>query len=298
MGTYLIIGASGFIGSHIYNYCKRNHVEVVGTFCHHCEDSSMIKFDLRSDNLEKICDKYFKEKLPENLILCGANASIDSCKKDENASREVNVVSTLKILKQADKLGIKSVFLSSEAVFDGNKGLYTENDVPNPVTLYGKQKLEVERYISENIRNYLIFRVSRATGSCYGENDIFREFHNKISFQKEIVCLKNQSFCLTEVDDIVLCIINSLEKDMRGLFHISSGNYISRYELAKVFADKIFGGYDKIVEKEYYEMDFLDNRHVYGGLDGSKLEKILGIKYMSISDILNRYIETYKGCIQ
>ena len=49
MGTYLIIGASGFIGSHIYNYCKRNHVEVVGTFCHHCEDSSMIKFDLRSE---------------------------------------------------------------------------------------------------------------------------------------------------------------------------------------------------------------------------------------------------------
>lgn len=80
-----------------------------------------------------------------------------------------------KILAKANKLGIKSIFLSSEAVFDGRKGMYTEEDIPNPITLYGKQKLQIE-----NLNDYLIFRISRATGSSFGEKDIFDEFYNKI----------------------------------------------------------------------------------------------------------------------
>lgn len=292
---YLIIGASSFIGRHLYDHCKQNEIDVLGTYYTHSHNDEWIQFDICTDDLVDLCQHSIKGKYPNAIIICGANASIDSCKRNEHDSNLLNVISTKRIIDRAKAMGIKVVFLSSEAVFDGNKGLYSEEDIPNPVTLYGRQKLQIEQYMIQNLEDYLIFRISRAVGSCYGEKDIFNEFYNKIVNQEEIICLRGQSFCVTEVEDIAKCIVKALEQKLFGLYNLSSANYISRYELAKIYSDRMLGGYEKIVEKEYNKIPFLDNRHVYGGLDGNKLVDLLGIRYMTLSEILNKYISTYKG---
>lgn len=292
---YFIIGASSFIGRHLYDYCKKNEIDVLGSYYTHSYNTEWIPFDICTDELGKIQQKYLNGKVPDAVIICGANTSIDSCKRNENASNQLNIIGTKRIIDQANAMGAKTVFLSSEAVFDGNKGLYSEEDVPNPITLYGRQKLQVEQYITHHIQEYLIFRVSRVSGSCYGEKDIFDEFYNKILNQEEIICLKNQSFCLTEVENIAEGIVKALEAKLSGLYNLSSGNYISRYELAKLYVEKIFGGYEKIIEKEYDDIPFLDGRHIYGGLNGNKLAYLIGIHYMSLNDILDKYSNTYKG---
>lgn len=290
---YYIIGASSFIGRHLYDYCKKNAIDVLGTYYSHSYNKEWIKFDICTDELRGIWQSSLKKNTADVVIICGANAGIDSCKRDEEASNLLNVIGTKRILKQANSMGIKVVFLSSEAVFDGKKGLYSEEDVPNPITLYGRQKLQMEQYIAHHIQNYLIFRVSRASGSCYGEKDIFDEFYNKILNKEEIICLRNQSFCLTEIGDIVKGIVTALEQNISGLYNLSSENYISRYKLAKLYAQIIFGEYGKILEKEYKDIPFLDNRHIYGGLNGRKLANLLGINYMSLEEILDNYAKTY-----
>lgn len=292
---YLIIGASSFIGGHLYKHCRKKGMDVLGTYYNHQYNNEWVKFDLCKDNLYGICNDYLDGVRPSAVIICSANTNIDSCKRNEADSNDFNVLGTKRILEQADQLGIKSVFLSSEAVFNGEKGLYTEKDVPAPVTLYGRQKLQIEQYMIQNIDRYLIFRISRAVGSCFGEEDIFNEFYNKIVNQEEIICLKNQSFCLTEVDDIAECIISALANNIEGLYHLSSANYISRYKLACLYSEKVFGGYNKIVEKEYDEIAFVDNRHVYGGLKGDKLVGLLEIQFMNMTEILDKYVSTYKG---
>ena len=289
---YLILGASGFIGRHLYAYCRKNDIEVLGTYYTHSDNPEWIRFDICKDNLGEICGRYARDRVVDSVVVCGANASIDDCKRNVRDSNELNVYGTKRIISQADALGIKIVFLSSEAVFDGRRGMYTEEDIPNPVTLYGCQKLLTEQYITENLENYLIFRISRAVGSSFGEKDIFDEFYNKIRNSEEIVCLKNQSFCVTEVDDIAEVIVRSLQKGLSGLFHLSSSNYISRYEPARLYADRVFNGYDKITEKEYADIPFLDGRHVLGGLKGDRLAAVSGICYKSTTEIMNRYIRT------
>ncbi len=292
---YVIIGASGFIGSHLYEYCRKNEIDVVGTYHKHSCCSEFIPFDLCTDDFQNTFHQYLREGGSHAVIICGANSSIDSCKRDEEASCALNVTGTKKLLDQAEEMGIKSVFLSSEAVFDGKRGMYTEEDRLNPITVYGKQKMQIEQYMIQSIKNYLIFRISRAVGSSYGEKDIFNEFLLKITRNEEIVCLKDQSFCLTEINDIAKGIIGALEQGLIGLYHLSSANYISRYELANIYAQKIFGYYDKIIEKEYADIPFWDNRHIFGGLNGNKLAGILGIHYMDIDSILNKYSRTYNG---
>ncbi len=286
---YFIIGASSFIGRHLYEYCKKRQIDVLGTYYAHSHFEEWIKFDICSDNLSDIIRKYCDGKIPSAVILCSAITSIDGCKKDENASNALNVLGIKRVLEQIDKMGTKSVFLSSEAVFDGKRGLYLEEDSPNPVTAYGRQKLQIEQYMIKYLKNYIIFRISRAASSHYGEPDIFDEFYKKIVSQEEIICLKGQSFCLTEVDDIARGIIKALECNLNGLYHLSSANYISRYELAHLFAKKIFGGYDRILEKEYKDIHFSDNRHIYAGLKGDKLAGLLDVQYTSIMEMLDRY---------
>lgn len=288
--VYLIIGASGFIGRHLYDYCKLKNIDVCGTYYKHSYNQEWIQFDICTDSIYELCDNQFGGDVPDAVIICGANASIDSCKKDENASNDLNVIGTKRILDEADKMGIKSIFLSSEAVFDGKKGMYTEEDHPNPVTLYGEQKLEIEQYILQNIEKYIIFRISRAVGSKFGENDIFDQFYKKVMGQEDIVCLKNQSFCITEIEDIAHCMILALEHNVRGLYHLSSMNYITRYKLAELYVKKMFGGYKKIYEKDYSEIPFTDARHIYGGLNGKRLADTLQVRYKSIPEIMDNYI--------
>lgn len=289
---YLIIGASGFIGSHLYERCKRDGIDVVGTYYIHANNSEWIKFDICFDDLSSFCARYLNGKIPDVVIICGANGDIDSCKSNETKSNLLNVVGTQRILGQADAMGVKCVFLSSEAVFDGTKGMYTEEDAVNPITVYGKQKVQVEQYIIHNIKDYLVFRISRAVGNRFGEKDIFDEFYHKIVQKKEIVCLKDQSFCITEIDDIAQGILGAMDQNLTGLYHLSSGNYISRYELARLYSEKMFGGYGNITERSYSEISFLDNRHIYGGLHGGKLEQIVKLSYKSTSDILDEYVKS------
>lgn len=291
---YLIIGASSFIGRHLYDCCKKKNIDVLGTYCTHSYYKEWIKFDICSDELNEIWQNNMNGKLPDAVIICGANSKFDSCKKDEEASNRLNVIGTKRILEQASSLGIKTVFFSSEAVFDGEKGFYSEDDVPNPIVVYGQQKLQIEHYMIRYLNNYLILRISKAVGSCYGEEDIFDEFYNKIVKQEDILCLKNRSFCITEVGDIAEVVVRAIEQDLNGLYHLASENYISRYELAKLYANKMFGGYERIEERGYDDFSFLDNRYIYGGLDGRKLTDLLGIHYMSLEEILNNYAKTYQ----
>lgn len=291
---YIIIGASSYIGRHLYRYCERNEIDVLGTYYTHSYDNKWVRFNLYKDNLDALCRKYLEGRRPDAVIICSANANIDSCKRNEYTSNLLNVVDTKRILDEANSMGIKSVFLSSEAVFDGRTGMYTEVDIPNPPTLYGNQKLQIEQYLLQNMNDFLIFRISRAVSSNFGEKDIFGEFYSKIKNQEAIVCLKEQSFCLTEVNDIAQCIVGALKSDVRGLYHLSSDNCISRYDIAKLYAERIFGGYDKILEKDYDDIPFLDKRHIHGGLNGSKLAGLLGFHYMNTDEILYRYAYTYE----
>lgn len=290
----LIIGASGFIGRHVYRHCAQEGIYVVGTYYKNKIDNEYIFFDMYRQSFFSLL-----ERLPKSIcikemvvVLCSANASIDSCKMNEELSYKLNVQKTKELLLDLKRLKIKTVFLSSEAVFDGKKGLYTEADIPNPITVYGRQKYEIENYILDNLENALVFRISRAVGSRFGEKDIFHEFFQKINNKEKIICLKDQSFCLTEVDDISRAIILAVGMDLHGIYHISSANFITRYELAVLFSKNVFDGTGIIEERGYGEIGFADNRHIKGGLDGTKLSTILNLKYKDLDLILKNYINT------
>lgn len=284
---YLIIGASGFIGGAIYKYCKKLNLEVYGTYRSCYESDNLLRFDQIYESLNDLIRKYKIEDFNDfAVIMCAANTSIDSCKEDEYSSRLLNVISTKKVVNEILELGGKPVFLSSEAVFDGKRGLYSELDTPCPITVYGNQKLEVENYILNSTDECLIFRISRAVSSVRGDGDIFDDFRDKILRGEPITCIENQSFNPTEVGDIAKCVILACERRLNGIYHIANRTYISRAELARFYSAEVLHKKAYIVEKGIGEMHFLDNRHIYGGLNAEKIENVLNFRFKELQDIL------------
>ena len=131
--------------------------------------------------------------------------------------------------------------------------------------------------------------MSRAVSSIPKRGDIFDEFSDKIQKGEEIICLKDQSFNPTDVNDVAKCIVDSCEARLRGVYHIANRDYVTRAELARIYAERMHKKV-RVIEKEYDEMAFVDNRHVYGGLNAQKIENELDYSFVEVDEIVSRLV--------
>ena len=226
----LIIGASGLVGSHCFNYFKEKEFDVIGTH-RNFETNDTYFFDPSFDNCFDFLDEIkFK---PDVIIHCAALTNVDYCEDHEDESEKLTVNSTEKIADFCDKRNIKLVFLSTDYVFDGSKGPYVEDDATNPINIYGNHKLKAESIVLK-IKDYLIVRVT----NVYGEEDRSKNF---IAFLLSVIDSKTEKSLSIAQDqfatpvyarDIARMIFLLLLDKKEGVYHLSSTDYYSRFQLA------------------------------------------------------------------
>ena len=134
----LLIGGSSNIGKVL----KGNILNTDYTYFKNKIENG-IYFDITKKNLNEIVNlnKY------SNIILLSAITKLDECVENKELSNDINIDSTKELINIISKKNIHIIFFSTEFVFDGHKGNYSEIDNTNPINLYGKQKLEIEKYI-------------------------------------------------------------------------------------------------------------------------------------------------------
>ena len=132
----LIIGASGKIGKYLLEYGNNDYVYTYNKKRIH----KGIHFDITKNNLNKLCKKFSINKI---VLLLGITDP-DECYKNKNYSNLINVIKTKEMIDCIIKKKIYFIFFSSEFVFSGKKGNYSEITLPKPNQLYGKQKYLIE----------------------------------------------------------------------------------------------------------------------------------------------------------
>ena len=153
----LIIGVDGFIGSRLYNKCLNEDIEAVGTSRH---TGNTIFFELGTSDTDVLINNSDIKNV-DYAIIAAAIPNIKRCFEDRVLTYQVNVFATIDLINKLYEHGIKCVYLSSDAVFDGKKGNYTEEDTAFPLNEYGRQKKEVEDYLLnhfENVLHYFFIR--------------------------------------------------------------------------------------------------------------------------------------------
>jgi dTDP-4-dehydrorhamnose reductase len=189
-----------------------------------------VKFDARFSSLEALVDKL--DKRPQVAVITLGETRIDVCAKDPAGTASVNVDGVIRVVRQLLALDIVPVFTSSDAVFDGGKPWWTEDDETHPILTYGKQKLEVERFMATLKRPGLVVRLPKLVES------VVDDWLRKLATPSVIECWTDQFFTPASADDVARALVALVDQEARGLFHLAGPERLSRRELLQAVLDE------------------------------------------------------------
>ena len=233
MQTCVITGTSGYVG----NYLAEKF----------CEEYSIVKLD-RTHGVDLTdfvsVGSIIEESKPVVIIHCAVYKGLRKCEENKEEAYKVNVLATGNLAQISKSIGAKFIYFSTDYVFDGERGLYTEEDLPNPINYFGKTKLDAENVVREVGGNYAILRTSGVYGSPNGSNTNMDTWAlEKLSRGEQIKAFADIHNSPTYVDDLCLGVKKVLEEDVSGTFHLAGSERINRYDFLRKMAD-IFG-YDQ-----------------------------------------------------
>lgn len=230
-----VIGASGLVGSHLMRTCQERGWEVAGTY-HNFSQPGLVPLKLTD---QVAVESFIKNSQPNVIFLPAFRSSVDYCEQNPEETYQINVVGSLNVAQVAQDVGAKLVFYSSDYVFDGEDGPYSETDTPNPICVYGKQKLEIEQKFSQLLDDYLILRITVVYGNeAQGKNFVTRLIQTLKNGQT-LKVPQDQVGSPTLVNDIAEASCRLVEVGAKGIFHVAGTDVMDRYyfavEVAKVF---------------------------------------------------------------
>lgn len=156
MERILITGGSGLLGSKVVKLAEKSF-EVIPTHNTRSFFKDSVIMDIT--NCERAFHVVAKIK-PDVVMHPAAQTRVDQCEKDREGAWKVNAEGTKNVALACGKINAKLIYVSTDYVFDGEKGLYVESDEPNPVNYYGLTKLKGEKFVRENCQEYAITRTS------------------------------------------------------------------------------------------------------------------------------------------
>jgi dTDP-4-dehydrorhamnose reductase len=229
----LVVGGSSFLGRRLL--ARLGPARALGTYCR-APIPDGVQFDALTMDLDAVLTA--PEEFSHAVLLLG-NTRIVSCAEDPERSEQLNVAALQRLIRRLAQRGITPVFTSSDAVFDGAKGGYTEEDAPNPVVTYGRQKLAVERFLAEQGPPHLIVRLTKLAGTERGDGSLFTAWLDQIERGETIRCAYDQRLSPIDVEDAVEAICRLIESDAQGVFHAGGPRAYSRLDLLQLLLSRV-----------------------------------------------------------
>lgn len=277
----LVTGVNGLLGKRIIELSR--DVDIIGTYYSTKPglDIDMIQLDIvnRQDVLEKI-----KEIRPEIVIHCAALTDVDLCEDHKEQAWSTNVDGTKNIADACKAINAKMVYISTDFVFDGKKGNYNEEDLPNPISYYALTKLAGE-YAIKHLNDYLIVRSSVIYG--VGGKKFVTWVIDSLKNRKEIKVVTNHYNSPTLNTDLAWALLK-ICKHANGIYHVAGSERISRFEFARKIA-KVFGLDENLILPIRAE-EFVQRakRPLDSSLDVKKLEREFNIKLSNVEEGLTK----------
>jgi len=242
---FLITGASGLLGLNFAVEAARHH-PVTGVV-HHNELAgvpfSVVQADLTRPHA---VEDLLEHTRPEVVIHCAALTILDTCEAQPELAWRLNATVPGELAAATARAGIKLVHISTDAVFDGQRGNYTEEDLPNPLSVYARSKLAGEQGVAQANPQAIIARVNFYGWSLTGARSLAEFFYRNLSAGKSVNGFTDVFFCPLLVNDLVDILLKMVEKDLKGLYHVVSPENLSKYDFGCRIA-RLFNLNEKLI---------------------------------------------------
>jgi dTDP-4-dehydrorhamnose reductase len=246
MSRFMVTGASGLLGLNFALAVDGRKHQVIGV--DNRNPLGWVNFKTSPADLTEpnIIEKLIEEIKPDVILHCAAMANVDACEKDPGSAELVNAKLPGKIANAAGYHDIKMIHISTDAVFDGQKGNYSETESPNPLSVYARTKLEGEQAVLSANVQALVTRVNFYGWSISGNRSLAEFFVNSLSEGKDVKGFTDIHFCPMMVLDLAATLVEAAEKNLRGLYHCVGPQSMSKYDFGVAIARK-FGFDEKLV---------------------------------------------------
>lgn len=283
----LIIGATGYIGKALYKKCLANNNYVIGTSRKEQSNLGIKKFHI-GNSIDDIDNALSVNNKTKHAIICGGQSNIAECKEKKQEVYQINVEGTKKLINQLKEKKYKIIFCSTDNVYDGEKGSYTETDSINPINEYGKMKAEIEDYLLSECPDACVIRISKVIGDVTSNKDMLNEWKDKALKKETIYCIKDNYFSPVHIDDVVNVILCILEKNLCGIYNICGNTKYARIDLCKSFLDNLKLT-TTVVEKNINEFNFNDKRPLDTSMLNHKFILDANYKFQDLKKCFKEY---------
>ncbi len=272
----MIVGASGLVGSALLREFSLDY-RVVGTFCHNVVPD-LVRLDLRNP---QDVQALIRSTLPDIVLCPAAEPNVELCEIDPVGTREVNITGLRNLISASAEVGARTVYFSSEYVFDGTKGMYSEEDVCSPLNEYGRQKLESERMISTPLKRYLIARVSGVYNWERRKRNFVVRLIESLKAGQPFKVPSDQVITPTYAPSLARTVRQLLEGGHNGVFHLSGAVALPRADFAYLVAE-VFGlDPSLVIPVPTSELNLRAPRPRAAGLSTGKVRTLLNLPVMS-----------------
>lgn len=281
-----ITGAGGLLGSALLAVAKGH--EVYSLYGQHPPSSGTpIRLDLTDK--DQVAEA-LKKIEPDAVIHAAALTDVDRCERDRDLAKAINYDATRIIAESARELGAYLIYISTDYVFDGGKGMYSEEDVPSPINFYGQTKLMGEQAVRELLSDYLIVRTSVIYGSnpSSGKVNFALWLLNSLRAGKTVKVAVNQFVSPTLNTNLAEMITECLERRVKGVLHLSGASRVSRLEFALELCRTWSLNPSLISAVDMSEMNWYAPRPRDSSLDVAKASSILTKRPAPVKDSLYR----------
>ena len=278
MEKVLIIGGSGLLGSKIselfpeaFATYNTTHIPRKNAFKLDISDMDSLKFTL--DKLE-----------PDTIIVTAALTDVDKCEIHPEMATKVNTEPFKYIVSYLKQKGGRLIQISTDYVFSGEKGNYSENDERKPVNVYGKTKMESEDIIINSGINFAIVRTSGifGIGMATGKNNFFMWLYSSLKDGKEIRLVTDQVYSPVLNSILADAIREIYEREISGIIHFSSLDAISRFEFGTMVANIFNLNKDNIHPAKMEDMPWRAKRPKNSSLNNDKAIKMITKKPITV----------------
>src|SRR6266498_3383476 len=293
MARILITGASGLLGINLAMEAKREH-EVVGVDRGKLKSApfQVLKADiLKTDEIDSILEA----TNPDWLINCAALANLEMCEADPVQARNLNTDLPGEVATACAKRNIRFIHISTDSVFDGTKeGIYSEEDQPSPPGVYSQTKLDGERAVEQVDPRAIIARVNFYGWSLGAKRSLGEFFVNNLSEGKNVNGFTDVVFCPMWVNHLSCTLVEMLEKNLSGLYHVVGAQAMSKYQFEVEIARR-FGLRESLISEQSVERSSLTApRSHYLWLSVHKLSTDLGHEIPSFSTGLDGFYTQFQ----
>lgn len=219
----LIIG-KGFLGSYLAQEAS-SKFDVV------CTQLRPTQSDVKTldvTDFEQV-KKIISSLNPDYVVNCSVRGDVDNLQNNRELAYAVNSQGPKNIATACQEGKIRLVHVSTDSIFDGKRGNYTEKDTPNPINVYAESKLSGELQVSNTAEDYVIARTN-FYGIDHRQRYFFNWILNSLKEKKEINGFTDVIFSPLDVSTLAKMITELLQTRYTGILHLSSGNPVSKYD--------------------------------------------------------------------